>query len=177
MAFTLKKKEVGEDGLILFHSVEEAIAGERLLKESGYEVRLVAPPPELRKGCDLAVEINLVEKTGIERRLRDKEAAYLDILPLKGKGLLLDVVKVTDFGETLMVKAGNMKLTFDKTSGTIVNISGGGCPDIPALHADLIDRKLSEAARPKEGGYTLCSLMLDRAFEESLALWGKLRKE
>jgi len=177
MTLGFKKKEKSEDGLILFHSVEDAIAAERILKEAGYEVRLVAPPPELRKGCDLAVEINLVEKTGVERRLREKKTDYLEILPVKGKGRLLDVVKVTDFGETLMVKAANMKLTFDKASGVIVNISGGGCPDIPALHADLLDKRISEAVSPKEKGYTLCSLMLDRAFEESLALWKKQRKE
>lgn len=171
------KRDNTEGGLILFNFVEEAIAGESILKASGYEVRLVAPPPELRRGCDLAVGINLVEKAGIERLLREKEADYVDILPLQGKGDLLNIVKITDFGEAVMVKAGNMKLTFDKASGLIVNISGGGCPDIPSLHADLLDRKLTEAVRPREKGFTLCSLMLDRAFEESLAIWEKLRRE
>jgi len=172
-----RKKDNVEDGLILFNSVEEALSGERVLKAAGYEAKLVAPPPELRRGCDLAVEINLVEKTGIERCLKEKEAHYLDILPVRGKGNLLEVVKVTDFGEAVMVKAGNMKLTFDRESGIIVNISGGGCPDIPSLHADLLDKKLPDAVRPKEKGYTLCSLMLDRAFEESLNLWNNRRKE
>jgi len=164
-------------GLILFNNVEEAIAAERALKAAAYEVKLVAPPPELRKGCDLAVEINLVEKAGIERLLKEKKADYLEIVPVKGKGDLLEVVKVTDFGGAVMVKAGNMKLTFDKKSGIIVNVSGGGCPDIPSLHADLLDKKLSEAVRPKENGYTLCSLMLDRAFMESLDIWENHGKE
>jgi hypothetical protein len=164
-------------GLILFNNVEEAIAAERALKAATYEVKLVAPPPELRKGCDLAVEINLVEKAGIERLLKEKKADYLEIVPVKGKGDLLEVVKVTDFGEAVMVKAGNMKLTFDKKSGIIVNVSGGGCPDIPSLHADLLDKKLSEAVRPKENGYTLCSLMLDRAFMVSLDIWENHGKE
>lgn len=171
------KKEDGEGGLILFSSVEEAIAAERVLKAAGYAVKLVAPPPELRRGCDLALGINLVERAGVERLLREKKADPLDIVPVKGKGDLLDVVKITDFGEAVMVKAGNMKLTFDKTSGVIVNISGGGCPDIPSLHADLLDKKLTETARPKEKGYTLCSLMLDRAFAESLDLWNNLGKK
>jgi hypothetical protein len=164
-------------GLILFHNVEEAIAGERVLKVAGYVVKLVAPPPELRKGCDLAVEINLVEQTGIERLLKEKKSDYLEILPVKGKGDLLNVVKVTDFGDAVMVKAGNMKLTFEKESGRIVNVSGGGCPDIPYLHADLLDKKLSEARRPKENGFTLCSLMLDRAFVESLDIWENRKKD
>ena len=83
---------------------------------------------------------------------------------------LLEIVKVTDFGRWLMVKAANMKLTFDKESGIIVNTSGGGCPDIPVLHAELIDKQLSEAPRPKDIGFTLCAFMLDKALEESLTL-------
>jgi len=70
------------------------------------------------------------------------------------------------FGDWLMVTAGNMKVTFSKETGVIVNTSGGGCPDIPYLHAQLVDRQLSEAPSPKEIGYTLCALMLHRALEE-----------
>ena len=73
-------------GLILFHNIEETIAAEKILKTAEYEIKLVAPPPELRKGCDLALEINLVEKAGIERLLRKKEANFVEILPLKGAG-------------------------------------------------------------------------------------------
>jgi len=64
-----------------------------------------------------------------------------------------------------------MKLSFDKKSGVIVNVSGGGCPDIPYLHSELIDRKLTEVPRPRDIGFTLCGLMLDRALEECLVLW------
>jgi hypothetical protein len=69
-----------------------------------------------------------------------------------------------------MVKAGNMKITYEKSSGVIVNVSGGGCPDIPYLHAELIDNKLEEAPSPKDIGFTLCSLNLERALEECLTL-------
>lgn len=160
-------------GLILFHNIEEAIAAEKILQAGEYEIKLVAPPPELRKGCDLALEINLVEKTGIERLLRQKEAIFVEILPLKGAGELLDVVKIKDFGDACMVKAGNMKLTFDKKTGVILNISGGGCPDIPFLHINMLDKKLTEVSRPKENGYTLCALMLDRAFADALEIFSR----
>ena len=36
--------------------------------------------------------------------------------------------------------------------------------------AELIGKKLTEAPRPKDIGFTLCSLMLDKALEESLIL-------
>ena len=134
-------------------------------------MKLVAPPPELRKGCDLAVAINLVEKLGIERRLGQSGVAYVEITPLRvGTPGILEIVRVIDFGDWVMVKAANMKLTFEKKSGIIVNTSGGGCPDIPYMHAEIIDKLLGEAPHPRELGFTLCALMLDRALEESLAL-------
>jgi hypothetical protein len=173
MAFLKRKKAAFEGGgLVLVREVHEAMLAEKILKQADYQVRLVAPPPELRKGCDLAVEINLVEKPGIERTLKQNDVAYVEVKPLKvGTSEILEVVRVTDFGDWVMAKAANMKLTFKKKSGIIVNTSGGGCPDIPHLHAELIDKSLGEAPRPRDIGYTLCALMLDRALEESLVLY------
>ena len=170
--FKRKRKEfTNSGGLVLFEEVQEAMKAERTLKHGGYMVKLVAPPPELRRGCDLAVEINLVEQPGVERLLKDKGVGYVEVAPIKiDTAELLEVVKVTDFGRWVMVKAGNMKLSFDKESSIIVNVSGGGCPDIPYLHSELTGRSLTEAPKPGEIGFTLCALMLDRALEESLAL-------
>jgi len=174
MAVLKRKQKVSFEGggLVLFLDVKDAMKAEKVLKGGGYLVKLVAPPPELHKGCDLAVEINLVEQPGIERLFDQKTIAYNSIDPLKiGTSELLEIVKVTDFGGWVMVKAANMKLTFDKESGVIVNTSGGGCPDIPHLHAELLGKPLTEAPRPKDIGFTLCALMLDRALEECLTLW------
>ncbi len=166
-----KKPDFEGGGLVLFHEVQEAMKAEKALKNADYNVKLVAPPPKLRKGCDLAVEINLVEQPGIERLLAQKNVMYMYVAPLNdGTREILEVVKVTDFGKWLMVKAGNMKLTFDKETGEIVNTSGGGCPDIPVMHLELLGKKLEEAPKPKDIGFTLCSLMLDKALEESIIL-------
>ena len=167
-----KKAAFGGGGLVLFNEVSDAMRAEKTLKRAGYQVKLVAPPPELRKGCDLAVAINLVEKLGIERTLSQSDVAYVEVAPLRiDTSEILEIVRVTDFGDWVMVKAANMKLTFDKKSGVIVNTSGGGCPDIPHMHAELIGKPLGEAPRPRDLGFTLCALMLDRALEESLALY------
>jgi hypothetical protein len=172
MAFLKRKPSFEGGGLVLFEDVQDAMAAEKVLRKADYAVRLVAPPPELRAGCDLALEINLVEQPGVERVLNESGAAYTSVVPLRTDASpLLEIVKTTDFGDQIMVKAGNMKLSFDKVSGIIVNVSGGGCPDIPYLHSELVDRKLSEAPRPRDIGFTLCGLMLDRALEECLALW------
>ena len=167
-----KQKALFEgSGLVLFTEVQEAMKAEKVLASAGYTVKLVAPPPELRKGCDLAIAINLVAQPGVERALKQGNVAFVSIAPFQSKPVeLLEIVKVSDFGDWLMVKAGNMKLTFDKESGVIVNTSGGGCPDIPYLHLELINKLLTEAPLPRDIGFTLCALMLNRALEESLAI-------
>lgn len=173
MAFNKRqqKERFNGGGLVIFGEVQQAMLAEKVLKSVGYNVRLVAPPPELRKGCDLAVEINLVEQPGIERRLKEKDVAYVSVDPIRsGTSPLLGVVKLTDFGEWVMVKAGNMKITCEKGSGIIVNVSGGGCPDIPYLHAQLLDKRADEAPRPKDIGFTLCALNLDHALDECITM-------
>lgn len=157
-------------GLVLFDSVEEAIRAERIIKKDGYQCSLVAPPPHLRKGCDVAVEIELIEQPAIERAL-EKER-YQEVVPLMGSSKLLDIVQIFEYGPYTMVKAGNMKLTYEEDSGLIVNTSGGGCPDIPYLHIQLIGKRLDEILRPKDIGHTLCALMLDRAVQGALDFWG-----
>jgi hypothetical protein len=170
--FKKSKEKFSGGGLVLFEEVQEAMRGEKVLKKADYRVRLVAPPPELRKGCDLALEVNLAEQPGIERLLEKSDVLYIEVRPLQvGDSEILEVVKTTDFGDWLMVKAANMKLTFEKKTGIIVNTSGGGCPDIPVMHAELLDKRLDEAPHPAEIGYTLCSLMLDRSLEESIAIY------
>ncbi|RJO61710.1 MAG: DUF3343 domain-containing protein [Dehalococcoidia bacterium] len=167
-----KKANFVGDGIIIFHDVAGAMKGERTVRAAAYEVKLVAPPPELRMGCDLALEINLVEQAGIERLFKEKSVPFVSIMPLKkNASQMCDIVKVTDFGKWVMVKAGNMKLSFEKGSGLIVNVSGGGCPDIPYLNAEMVDKPLASAPHPNVLGYTLCATMLQRAYEEALSIY------
>jgi len=169
VAKTEKTKFVG-DGIIIFHDVAGAMKGDRVTRAAGYEAKLVAPPPELRMGCDLALEINLVEQAGIERVFKEKDVPYKHFLPItKGASQMCDIVKVTDFDKWIMVKSGNMKISYEKATGMIVNISGGGCPDIPYLNAEMVGKILTEAPHPSELGYTLCATMLQRAYEEAVS--------
>lgn len=173
--FSVNKKDAHntvENGLVIFNVVEEAIKAEKIIKIAGYSCKLVAPPPSLRKGCDLALEIDLIEQPVIERLLKS-QVPFQGIFPLRGSAEILPIVKVTYYEGYTMVKAGNMKITFDNTTGVIVNTSGGGCPDIPYLNIQMVDKHLSEAPRPRDLGYTLCALMLDRAYQECLYLWNR----
>ncbi|AOQ24170.1 hypothetical protein MTAT_08110 [Moorella thermoacetica] len=157
-------------GLVIFTTVEEAMKAEKVLKKAGFDCKLVAPPPDMRKGCDLALEIDLVEQTAVARALTGR-VSFMGIYPCKGEMEPLQVEKVTRFAEHVMIKSGNMKLVFDIKTGVIVNISGGGCPDIPYLYTRLVGTHLAAAPRPKDEGRTLCALMLDRALEKALEIW------
>ncbi|MEG2139644.1 MAG: hypothetical protein RRY20_02500, partial [Bilophila sp.] len=55
-----------------------------------------------------------------------------------------------------------------KDSGQIVNISGGGCPDVPYLAAQLIGKNIRETDCIKEYGQTLCGYALHLAAQELL---------
>jgi len=65
-----------------------------------------------------------------------------------------------------MIRAANMKLTVDKKTMTIVNISGGGCPDVPYLAQEIVGKRLGEAPSPRAIGHTLCGYALQLAYEE-----------
>jgi hypothetical protein len=157
-------------GLFLFDEVPSALAAERALKAAGYTISLVAPPHHLRAGCDLAVAIPRVEQVGAERVLADAGVATREwVDDTEGTAQVCDLVTTVDFGQWLMVRAGNMKIVVEKASGTIVNTSGGGCPDIPYLNLEMVGLTVAEAPRPKDKGYTLCGLMLDHAYLEARA--------
>ena len=158
-------------GLFLFDEVPHALAAERVLKMAGYTISLVAPPPHLRAGCDLAVALPRVEHVGAERALLEADVHLKEwVDDAESAAKVCDLVTTVDYGEWLMVRSGNMKITVEKRTGLIVNTSGGGCPDIPYLNLELVGVPLAEAPRPKELGYTLCGLMLDRAYLEAVSL-------
>lgn len=156
-------------GLIILNDVSEAMQAERILKTFGYKVRGVAPPPEIRKGCDLAAEFNLVDQLGVERLLKRNGLTPLDIVALDTIFQKpLDITKERDLGKYFMVRAANMKITVDKEKCTVVNISGGGCPDVPYLAMTLVGKKLTEVEGPEEIGYSLCAYMLQKAYEKAI---------
>jgi len=160
-------------GLFLFDDVPQAIHAENVLMGEGYQVKLVAPPRHLRAGCDLAIALARVEGPGAQRLLDAQSVHYVDwVDSAEEPCTVTDLVTTVDFGDWLMVRSGNMKITVDKVTRTIVNTSGGGCPDIPYLNLELVGKRIDDAPHPKDLGYTLCGLMLDRAFLECQAILG-----
>jgi len=154
-------------GFLSFHNTSEVIRAEALLREKGWKIRVMGPPPELRTGCDLVIEFPLVEQLNILRLLEENRVAPLEVVPVDDPLLKpVELFKTRDYGQYLMVRAANMKLTIDKKTLTIVNISGGGCPDVPYLGESLVGKSLRQAPSPKELGHTLCGYALHLAYEE-----------
>lgn len=161
------KKAISDRGLIVFAHTGEVIKAQQVLEEAGFIVEVKGPPPSLRTGCDMVIDFPLLAELKIRSILTKKGLDPLGIVPVQDNLLEpVSLYQIKDFGEWLMVRAANMKITVEKESQTIVNISGGGCPDVPYLAAQLLGKSLSEAPEPKELGQTLCGYSLQLAFTE-----------
>ncbi|GAB6183658.1 DUF3343 domain-containing protein [Thermodesulfovibrio hydrogeniphilus] len=168
--FFKKEKEQAQTdsrGILIFENTSEVIRAENVLKKQGYDVKVVGPPAHVRKGCDLAIEFPIVEAMGILTILEKEGLLPIDWIPSNDGNLKpVDLFHVKDYGSYLMVRAANMKITVHKSTLKIVNVSGGGCPDVPYLAAMLVGKKLTEAPQPRALGHTLCGYALQLAYDK-----------
>jgi hypothetical protein len=165
-----KKRGVSADlGILVFENTSDVIQAETVLKKVGWSVRVMGPPPSIQTGCDLVIEFPLIEELNIMRELGNANVSALKVVPVTAPLLEpVSLFQTKDFGEYLMVRAANMKITIGKKDMKIVNISGGGCPDVPYLAQEMIGKTLTEAPRPRDLGHTLCGYALELAYEELL---------
>jgi len=126
-------KEIPEEekALICFDYIYHAMRGKHVLEQAKFKMREVSPPAEYRTGCDLALELDSKDVEAAERVLDEQQVLVMDVLFLPrdtklSPAYLSKLIKVTDLGDYTMVRCGNMKITYRKGLGTIVNISGGG---------------------------------------------------
>lgn len=158
-------------GILVFEHTSEVIRAESALKKiakiNDWIIRVMGPPPEIRTGCDLVIEFPLIEELNILRTLQETGIEPLETIPVKNPLLKpVNLFQSKDFGQYLMVRAANMKLTIEKETLTIVNISGGGCPDVPYLAQEMVGQHLAAAPSPRDIGHTLCGYALQLAYEE-----------
>jgi len=156
-------------GILVFENTSDVIQAENVLKKAGWPIRVMGPPPSIQTGCDLVIEFPLIEELNILRELDNAGVPPLNVVPVTAPLLEpVSLFQTKDFGEYLMVRAANMKITIDKKDMKIVNISGGGCPDVPYLAQEMIGKTLTETPRPRDLGHTLCGYALELAYEELL---------
>jgi len=161
------KAKAPDRGILVFENTSEVIRAETVLKGEGWKIRVMGPPPEIRTGCDLVIEFPLIEELNILRTLEAAGAEPVQVVPVSSPLLHpVDLFQTKDFGRYLMVRAANMKLTIDKETLAVVNISGGGCPDVPYLAREMVGKSLVNAPAPEAIGHTLCGYALQLAYEE-----------
>ena len=167
---TPNKKDRGASaglGILVFENTSDVIRAENVLKLVGWSVRVMGPPPSIQTGCDLVIEFPLIEELDIVRELGKADVSPLKVVPVTAPLLEpVSLFQTKDFGEYLMVRAANMKITICKKDMIIVNISGGGCPDVPYLAKEMVGKTLAEAPLPRDLGHTLCGYALQLAYEE-----------
>lgn len=160
-------RALSDRGLLVFSHTGEVIKAESLLRQAGLAVEVKGPPPQLRTGCDMVVVFELVSQAAVLEVLH--KAGIRPEKVVTAHDVLLEPVslyQVKRLDHWLMVRAANMKITLDTRDGRIVNISGGGCPDVPWLAHCLCGMRLDEAPEPRSLGQTLCCYSLQRAYEE-----------
>ena len=148
-------RALSDRGLLAFSHTGDVIRAERLLRQQGFDVEVKGPPPQMRTGCDMVVVFPLIRQAAV--------------LVVSAHDVLLEPVSLFQTSRLehwLMVRAANMKITVDCRDRRIVNISGGGCPDVPWLAHCLCGKTLDTAPEPLSLGQTLCCYSLQKAFEE-----------
>lgn len=161
-----------ERGILVFESTTLVIKAESLLKRENWDIRVMGPPPEINTGCDLIIEFPLIDELAILRKLAESNIRPLQVVPVKSPLLEpVDILHIKELGEYLLVRAANMKITVHKETREIVNVSGGGCPDIPYLAGQMVGKKLEDAPNPKDVGYTLCAYALQIAYDRAVQLY------
>jgi hypothetical protein len=102
-------------GILVFENTSEVIRAENVLKAEGWDVKVKGPPPEIRTGCDLVIEFPLIEELNVRRVLEKAGVPPLKVVPVKSALLEpVNLFQTKDFGDYLMIRAANMKLTLKK---------------------------------------------------------------
>lgn len=173
--FRKKKLEDNSDkhscGILVFQNTTEVIRAENILKTHGSKIKVMGPPANIRSGCDLVIEFPLIEELSILRSLSKVNISPIQVVAVN-EDLLepVNLLHEKEFRKYLMVRAANMKITVDRDTKIIVNISGGGCPDVPYLAEKMVNKHLDEVQQPKDIGYTLCAYALQIAYDRMVEL-------
>ncbi len=158
-------------GFMAFSHTGEVVKARKALLAVGLSPRIKAPPPALREGCDMVLEFPLEEQALYLAALAEKRLKPLKVMAADGPLAAPEsLFRRVDFPGRLMVGAANMKITITRDSGRIVNVSGGGCPDVPTLASRLMGASVTEAP-PTDEFQSLCSFSLSQAREEAERLF------
>lgn len=79
---SIHERDPAARGILIFNHTSEVIRAESLLKAASFDVQVKGPPPEVRTGCDMAVEFPLISQLRVVHLLKEAGIEPLDALPL-----------------------------------------------------------------------------------------------
>lgn len=165
-------KQEDASGFMAFSHTGQVVAARKALLEAGLNPQIKAPPPSLREGCDMVLEFPAELEAVYLAVLEEKKIRPLQVMAIDGPLTTPEsLLKRSYFPEHYMVAAANMKITVESGSGRVVNISGGGCPDVPYLASLLSGKIVTEIEKPDELSRSLCSFSLAQATVEAARIF------
>jgi hypothetical protein len=88
-------KRVEEFNIISFESTHMAIKSERILLESGFDVRIIPVPREITASCGLALQINIEDFDKSKKVLEEQTVLFSGYYLVKRTGLKKEVLDMT----------------------------------------------------------------------------------
>ncbi len=159
-------------GFMAFRHTGQVLAAQKALVEAGLKPNIKAPPPSLREGCDMVLEFPAEEESVYLAVLATRHLKPLKVMAADGPLMAPEsLFRRSDYPGQVMVSAANMKITINRLDGLIVNVSGGGCPDVPALAARMLGRRIDQVIAPADLSRSLCSFSLTQAKDEAERLF------
>jgi hypothetical protein len=151
----------------VFSHTSEVIRAEKVLKEAGWAIRVMGPPPEIQSGCDLVIEFPIIDELNVLKTLDQARLSPLEVVPVSGPLLKpVDLFQVKDFGRLShgagrqheahggQGNPGHRQRLRGRLPGRALSGLGAGGPPLEA------------APRPWDLGHTLCGYALELAFQE-----------
>jgi len=77
------KDDSPQFGVILFHSVQGALAGEKLLETAGLAYKLIAVPRSISSNCGFCLRFNWEDKNTVEKLLSEVHIGVEGVEALK----------------------------------------------------------------------------------------------
>lgn len=153
--------------MFLFRVAGDAIFAESALKKDGINASLAQPPRNITRGCELAVKLPFSSQFSAMKTLDTRGVPYLDVIATSVvEDLPCEFISQKQIGDYFMTRVGNMKVTVD-SDGMVVNVSGGGCPDVLRVARLIIGKKAGAGNDSikviEDNTHSLCGYLLKKA--------------
>lgn len=79
-----KRAKTERDGVLIFHSIHRVMRAEKVLKQSGLDVRLMPVPRQLSSDCGLSLAFSFADREQVEAALQEAGCSPEELHKLEG---------------------------------------------------------------------------------------------